>query len=58
MWILSNIAHLLTEPSSQERAFYIQELSKGMNGPLNYYRTTLHRYEEEKGMSSSIAALT
>ncbi|KAJ3520811.1 hypothetical protein NMY22_g12581 [Coprinellus aureogranulatus] len=34
--------------NEQERAFYIQELGKGMHGPLNYYRTTLHRFEEEK----------
>lgn len=33
----------------QELDYYVQVLSKGMNGPLNYYRTTKHRHEEELG---------
>ncbi|KAF5333153.1 hypothetical protein D9611_002715 [Ephemerocybe angulata] len=36
---------------SIERAFYLQELGKGMHGPLNYYRTSLHRHEEERDAS-------
>ncbi|KAG6861576.1 hypothetical protein C0995_014872 [Termitomyces sp. Mi166 len=33
----------------QEFQIYLDVLSKGgMNGPLNYYRTSKHRYEEEK----------
>ncbi|KAL9713099.1 hypothetical protein Ac2012v2_004340 [Leucoagaricus gongylophorus] len=31
----------------QELDYYVQVLSKGMNGPLNYYRTTKRRHEEE-----------
>ncbi|RXW25452.1 hypothetical protein EST38_g443 [Candolleomyces aberdarensis] len=30
-----------------ERAYYIQEFGKGMHGPLNYYRTSQCRHEEE-----------
>lgn len=32
-----------------ERAYYVQELGRGMHGPLNYYRITQYRHEEELG---------
>lgn len=35
--------------SNQEFEYYHQVLSKGMNGPLNYYRTSKLRHDEENG---------
>jgi soluble epoxide hydrolase/lipid-phosphate phosphatase len=32
---------------SQEKRIYEETLQKGMNGPLNYYRTNKHRHDEE-----------
>lgn len=34
---------------TQEFKYYFEVLSKGMNGPLNYYRTAKQRHEEELG---------
>ncbi|PFH51333.1 hypothetical protein AMATHDRAFT_191653 [Amanita thiersii Skay4041] len=33
--------------TNEERAFYLQKFREGMEGPLNYYRTSKHRYDEE-----------
>ncbi|KAF9006646.1 epoxide hydrolase [Cyathus striatus] len=33
--------------TDDELDYYYQQLGRGMNGPLNYYRTFLHRHEEE-----------
>ncbi|THV08242.1 epoxide hydrolase [Dendrothele bispora CBS 962.96] len=35
----------------KELAYYQQVLQKGMNEPLNYYRTARYRYEEERDAS-------
>ncbi|KAF8640130.1 hypothetical protein AX17_001366 [Amanita inopinata Kibby_2008] len=40
--------------NEKERAFYIRELSKGMEGVLNYCRTTKYRHEEELGLPSNL----
>ncbi|KAI0650493.1 alpha/beta-hydrolase [Trametes meyenii] len=32
----------------QEFDYYLSQFDKSMNGPLNYYRTTLHRFNEEQ----------
>ncbi|KIY73882.1 alpha/beta-hydrolase [Cylindrobasidium torrendii FP15055 ss-10] len=37
-----------------EYEFYLKELGKGMNGPLNYYRTTKLRYEEERDLPANL----
>ncbi|KAJ8503365.1 hypothetical protein ONZ45_g10924 [Pleurotus djamor] len=42
---LDDTESLLT---ANEFQYYEQEFAKGMNGPLNYYRTWLHRFNEEK----------
>ncbi|KAF4575333.1 hypothetical protein EYR36_006692 [Pleurotus pulmonarius] len=34
--------------SSEEFRYYHHEFSKGMNGPLNYYRTAKYRHDEEE----------
>jgi hypothetical protein len=34
----------------QELEHYLNELKKGMKGPLNYYRTGKYRFEEEHGI--------
>ncbi|KAK2466015.1 hypothetical protein APHAL10511_001656 [Amanita phalloides] len=42
---------IIPQPSvlnEKERRFYLNHLAKGMEGPLNYYRTYKMRYEEEK----------
>ena len=36
----------------QEFNYYHAELSKGMVGPLNYYRTAKFRFDEELGKES------
>ena len=33
----------------QEFDYYLSQFDRRMHGPLNYYRTTLHRYNEEHG---------
>lgn len=33
----------------QDAKIYEEMLSKGMNGPLNYYRTHKYRHDEEQG---------
>ena len=35
---------------AETKAIYLRELGKGMHGPLNYYRTSQERHEEEKSM--------
>ncbi len=35
----------------QEHDYYLSQFANSMNGPLNYYRTTRHRFEEETGQS-------
>jgi len=41
-----------------ELQYYRQELQKGMQGPLNYYRTSKFRYDEEQaaGLPSTLAS--
>ncbi|TFK63552.1 alpha/beta-hydrolase [Pluteus cervinus] len=34
--------------AAQEMEYYLQEFKKGMNGSLNYYRTSKFRFDEEK----------
>ncbi|KAL1721742.1 Alpha/Beta hydrolase protein [Schizophyllum commune] len=33
---------------AREQRYYVQEFSKGMHGPTNYYRTTKLRFDEEQ----------
>jgi hypothetical protein len=33
----------------KELQYYYSELGKGMHGPLNYYRTSKFRHDEELG---------
>ncbi len=42
--------------SSEEFRYYHHEFSKGMNGPLNYYRTAKYRHDEEQGASLNLMA--
>jgi len=44
-------ANILTD---QEFNYYHSELSKGMFGPLNYYRTSKFRYDEEIGLPDEL----
>lgn len=41
----------LTLIGLQEHDYYLSQFANSMNGPLNYYRTTRHRFEEEIGQS-------
>ncbi|RDX53844.1 alpha/beta-hydrolase [Lentinus brumalis] len=34
--------------TQQEFDYYVSQFDKNMNGPLNYYRTTQHRFQEEQ----------
>ncbi|KAF8655339.1 hypothetical protein AX16_003112 [Volvariella volvacea WC 439] len=42
--------------NGEELSIYMHEFSKGMNGPLNYYRTSKYRHDEElaAGLPSKI----
>ncbi|EDR12290.1 epoxide hydrolase [Laccaria bicolor S238N-H82] len=40
----------------EERAYYVDVLGKGMNGPLNYYRTAKFRHDEELGLQPNLRA--
>jgi len=42
--------------NERERAYYFDVLGKGMNGPLNYYRTAKFRHDEELGLQSDLRA--
>ncbi|KAK0190606.1 Alpha/Beta hydrolase protein [Armillaria mellea] len=49
--------HLSNPPSvltPQEMNYYYTQLKKGMTGPLNYYRTSQYRFDEEKDLPSSL----
>lgn len=35
--------------STQEFDYYVSQFGRSMHAPLNYYRTTLHRFNEEQG---------
>jgi len=48
--VLKNSIHVDTYLSVEEFQYYIDNFKAGgMNGPLNYYRTTKHRFDEEVG---------
>ncbi|KAL1709176.1 Alpha/Beta hydrolase protein [Schizophyllum commune] len=41
--------------SDEEQRYYVQEFSKGMRGPTNYYRTTKLRFDEEQAANLPIS---
>ncbi|KAL0950245.1 hypothetical protein HGRIS_010229 [Hohenbuehelia grisea] len=43
----ANLDHLDTLLTPEEFEYYLSEFRKGMNGPLNYYRTSKYRHDEE-----------